>query len=169
LKAAPDHNLSKGDFEMTTTARATPVGNRLKRGFRILIAFAADPDVSIWEKTVKPPGVDGGEPVDTTTQHNVDVRTFAARVLKGITEGQSKVAYDPACYPQLIALINVETWMTVHFPDGSTVDFCGFLRTFVPAEAEEPTQPEATVTFTATNQDPDTGLEQLPVYTAAAT
>lgn len=52
------------------TTRSAPGGTKLGDGFSTKIAFAADADVSLWEKTVTPPGVDGGDAVDTSTMHN---------------------------------------------------------------------------------------------------
>ena len=150
----------------TPVVRQTPVGEKLKDGYQSLIAFAADPDISIWEKTVQPPGLDGGDPVDNTTMHNTSLRTSAPRGLKTMTNSQMTVAYDPQCLLQLLALINVETTITVAFPDGSAWSFYGFLQSFEPAENEEGTQPEATCVIVPTNTDPTTGEEEEPIYTA---
>lgn len=152
---------------MTTTARATPIGRKMNDGYQTLLAFAADPDVSLWEKTVKPPGLDGGDPIDTTTMHNTDLRTFAARALKTLTESSLTCAYDARVYNQALSLINVPGWITVHFPDGDTLDFIGYLRTLeVTGEHSEGEQPEITANITPTNEDPTTGVETLPVWTA---
>lgn len=149
---------------IVVTARSTPVGVRLDDGFSTKIAFEANPDVSIWEKTVKPPGMDGGEAVPTSTMFNTSYRTFAPRTLKTLTPVSMTVAYDPRCYDQLLALINVKTSITVHFPDGSTLGFYGFLQNFEPNECAEGAQPEATCTITPTNTHPTTGAEVAADY-----
>lgn len=136
---------------MTSTARTTPVGTKLNDGFSTQIAFAADPDVGFWERTVKPPGLDGGEPIDITTMFNTTYRTFAPRQLKTLTPITCTVAYDPAVFDQILALINVNGWITVHFPDTSTLDFVGFLKSFEPAENAEGNFPLATITIIPTN------------------
>ncbi len=148
-----------------TTARSTPLGIPLGDGYSTKIAFAADADVSFWEKTVGPPGLDGGDAIETTTMHNSTYRTFGARSLITLSESSTTVAYDPDLYDEAIALINVEGAITVHFPDGSTLDFFGFLRTFEPGDNEEGTQPEATLTIQPTNWDPANNVEAAPVMT----
>lgn len=150
------------------TARQTPVGIKMKDGYQSLIAFAADPDVSFWEKSVTPPGMDGGEPVDNTTMHNTTMRTMGPRSLKTATPSSVTAAYDPVVYDQIIALINVEGLVTIHFPNGDTLDFYGYLKSFTPGELVEGEQPEATIEVVPTNVNPSTGAEHTPNYITAA-
>ncbi len=148
----------------THTARSTPGGKMLKDGYSTKIAFAADPDVSLWEKTVQPPGLDGGDAIDITTMHNTTLRTFAPRSLQTMTEMQLTCAYDPRVMPQLLALINVETTVTVHYPNGDRLSFFGFLKNVDPSENTEGEQPEMTATIVPTNTDPSTGAEEDFAY-----
>lgn len=150
---------------MTTTARGTPTGPYFEDGFQTLIAFAADPDVKLWEKTVKPPGVDGGDPIDITTMHNDDLRTSAPRSLKTLTQATMTVAYAGESYDQIMALINVNGWITAHLPDGSTYDFVGYLKSFEPNGHEEGGFPLANCTIVPTNQL--AGVETPPEFTSA--
>lgn len=152
----------------TPTARSAPAGIHLEDGFSTKITFAADPDISFWEKSVQPPGIDGGDAIEQTTMHSVAWRGMAPRHLRTLTSSQTTVAYDPAVYSQIVELINVETTVTVTFPDGSTLAFFGFLQKFEPADMSEGNQPEATVTITPTNRDPVTGAEAAPVLTSVA-
>ena len=145
------------------TTRSTPVGEFLKDGYQALIAFAADPDVSCWEKSVKPPGVDGGDSINITTMHNVTYRTMSSSPLKTLTEATSKVAYDPALYPQIVALINVEGAITVHFSNGDKLSFFGYLKSFEADDMSEGTQPEATIAIVPTNYEPVAGVEAAAV------
>jgi len=152
-----------------STTRSTPSGKYLDDGYSTKIAFARDADVEFWEKTVKPPGYDGGDAIDTTTMHNVTYRTFAARALKTLTESSLNVAYDPAVYTSILNnLINQEGSITVHFPDGSKLDFYGYLRTFEPADNAEGEFPEATINITPTNWDPVNDVEAAPVLTSVS-
>jgi len=148
-----------------TTTRATPGGIKLDDGYQTLIAFARDTDVSFWEKTVQPPGLDGGDAIDTTTMHNSAYRTFSPRALITLTEAPLVVAYDPNVYNNIIALINREGSITVTFPDGSTLDFYGFLKSFEPQPCAEGEQPEANIVIVPTNYDPANYVEQGPVLT----
>lgn len=153
----------------TVTARGTPAGARLTDGFSTTIAFAADSDASFWEVTITPPGMDGGDPIDNTTMLNTNWRTFAARALKTLTESKITAAYDPLLYSNILDLINVETSITIHFPNSDTLAFYGFLQKFEPGDCKEGEQPTATITIKPTNYDPVAGTEEAPVYTAAGT
>lgn len=149
------------------TARQDPVGIKMDDGYRTLVSFAVDPDASFWEKSITPPGLDGGDEIDTTTMHNDVWRSMAPRALITMTPFQMTVAYDPNVYNLFLSIINVETTVTVWFPDGSTLAFYGFLKSFEPGELVEGTQPEATVNVVPTNADPTTGAEEAPVLTSA--
>ena len=151
-----------------TTARVDPVGIKVDDGYQTLIAFEADPDISFWEKTVQPPGMDGEDKINTTTMHNVTWRTFASRALVSLTEASLTVAYDPDAYNQILAILNVEGSITVHFPDGSTLDFFGFLKNFEVQDHEEGAQPEANIIIEPTNYDPVNNVEAGPVLTSVA-
>lgn len=153
---------------LVTTARLAPNGLELEDGFPTTIAFASDPDVAFWEKTVTPPGLDGGDAIEQTTMHNNRLRTFAARSLITMTEMSLTAAWDPALYEAILDLINVEGSITVHFSNGDTVDFFGYLRVFEPQEMSEGEQPEAQITIQPTNRDPVTHAETEPVWTGTA-
>lgn len=147
----------------TPTARQTPTGQKMDDGFSTKITFAADPDVALWEKSITPPGLDGGDPIDTTTMFNTDLRTKALRQLMEMKESSFTAAYRAGTLPQLIALINVLTVITLTFPNGKTWAFWGGLTKFEPGPLEEGTFPEATCTIAPTNED-TAGNEQLPAY-----
>lgn len=142
--------------------RQTPTGTKLNDGFVTKIAFAAKPNVNLWEKTITPPGLDGGAKIDTTTMFNQLLRTYALRQLKEQTDMSFTCAYDPGVLTDLYALVNVPTTVTVRFPNGRCWSFFGGLTKFEPGALEEGKQPEATVTVVATNQD-TSGNEQSPV------
>lgn len=151
------------------TARTTPAGRKLDEGFPTKIAFSRLPGASFWEKTVQPPGVDGGEPVDITTMHNVAWRTRNPRVLVDLMPHTVKAAYDPNWYNQIVnTLINAKGSVTVRFPDGSTLDYFGYLQKIEPDQIEEGKQPEATLTIVPTNWDYVNNVESPPVLTSVA-
>lgn len=145
------------------TPRGTPTGIKLEDGFSTKITMSLNPTIELWEKTVKPPGLDGGDAVNTTTMHNVTYRTMAPRKLKTLTEITSTCAYDPLCYVDLLSMINRKQTLTVTFPDGTTLAFYGYLKSFEPNDVSEGNMPEATVHFVPTNADPVTGAEQAAV------
>ena len=152
----------------SATARVAPGGLRQLDGFSTLITFETDTNVSLWEMTVTPPGVDGGEAVDTSTMHNTTWRTKHFRDLIELTESSFVAAYDPVVLDQIILLVNVNTTVTITFPDGSTWAFFGGMRKFEPQEITEGEMPRATVTITPTCYDPDNNVEAGPTVVEKA-
>lgn len=152
----------------SATVRSAPAGIKLEDGFSTKITFALDPDISFWEKTVQPPSLDGGDPIDTTTMHNVDWRTKAPRQLITSGDGSSTVAYDPAVYSQILAIVNRPTTITYTLPDGSSYAIYGFLQKFEPSALAEGEMPEATVTIVHTNWDATNRVEAAPVLTSVS-
>lgn len=136
-------------------ARQDPSDNGIKLadGFPTKVALTSDPIIEFWEKTVQPPGIDGGDPIETSTMFNTTWRTMSPRQLKTLTDISIVAAYDPDVYDQIDARLNVETTITVTFPDSSTLAFFGYLRLFEPQDMEEGSQPEANITITPTNWD----------------
>lgn len=123
--------------------------------------------VTFKEKSVQPPGLDGGDAVENSTMRNTTWRTFSPRKLVTATEASIVVAYDPAIYDSIVASLNVNQQITITFPDGSKLAFWGFLKDFQPGELAEGSQPEATITIVPTNQN-SAGEETGPDFTAAA-
>lgn len=151
-----------------TTSRVIPPGIKLLDGFSTVIAFSLDSNVNLWEIGVSPPGVDGGDAIEVTNMHNVTWRTFEPRALYTLTESSFTSFYDPVVYDEVLSLINVRGSVTIHFPDGSTLDFYGYLRVFEPQEIVEGDVPQANVTIQPTNWDPTNNVEAAPVMTSVA-
>lgn len=148
------------------TARGTPTGIPLENSFPIRVTIGANTTVSFWEKEIQPPGYEGGEAIDTTTQFNNQFRGMAPRHLITMTAMKGKAAYDPNVCTQIILLINKKTTITKTWSDGSTLAFYGFLKSFTPSnEAGDGTQPEADFEIQPTNIDPTSGVEEPPVFT----
>ena len=143
------------------------MSKRLDDGYRTLIRFPSQQGtVQFWEKSVVPPGVDAGGETDTTTMHNTTWRTKNPKALKTLTEASATCAYDPAVYPDIVAMAGVNQLITVTFPDGDTLAFWGWLDKFTPGDHVEGEQPTADVTIMPSNQSPtngaETGLEHEP-------
>ena len=152
----------------SATARGTPGGIPLQDGYQTLITFVTNDTIKFWERTVTPPGVDGGDPIERTTMHNTAWRTFGARSLKTLTPVSTTATYDPAVYDEIEALLNVETTVTVTFADGSTIAFYGYLQNFEPSEVSEGSDPECTITIQPTNWDPTNDVEAGPTVVEVA-
>lgn len=148
------------------TERATPDGAMLENGYQALVAFNAAPNVQLWEKEVTPPGIDGGEPIDTMTQHDVTWSTQRPRALKKHTNGSFTAGYDPYILHDPGSIINLEQAITWHYPDGSSETYWGYVKSFVPTGMTDGTMPTATVEIVITNWDPYNCVVAGPVYTA---
>lgn len=140
--------------------------SRLDDGFATLIEFAEDSDVQMWEKEVTPPGVSGGGENDTSTMQNTTWRTKSPKGLISLVEAGAVVAYDPAVYDEIIAMVNVNQQITITFPDDSTLVFWGWIDEFTPNAAVEGEQPTAELKIIPSNQNA-AGTETAPSYTAA--
>lgn len=150
----------------TPTVAGTPAGKRINDGYQTLVTFNADTDISFWIISVTAPGLDGLAPIDGVTMHNVRWRQQFPRRLITLTEFSMTVGYDPIIYTDMLELMNVNTTITVHFPDGSSLAFYGFLHSFKPGALEDGKRPEATISVTPSNADPVDCSEQPPTYTA---
>jgi hypothetical protein len=140
---------------------------RLDDGFSTVISFAEDTSVALYEKSVTPPGVQGGGEIDTTTMLNEVWRTRNPKQLKTLSEASFTAAYGAEVYPEIVALVNVNNLITITFPDGATLEFWGWLDEFMPGELVEGEQPTAEVTLIPSNQTA-AGEEVAPVFTPAA-
>lgn len=148
--------------------RQMPSGYKMPDGYQSEITFQNQPAVQLWEKQIKPPGVDGGEKIDTSTLLNTAWRTASPRHLKTLSDMSCQFAYDPDVLPVIYGLINQEQSITVLFPDGSTLAFWGFLQKFEPGELKEGEFPMAAGTVAVTNWDPTNRVEAGPVFSAGS-
>jgi len=138
----------------------------LNDGHSTILSFANISNVNFLEKEVTPPGADGGGENDITTMRNVRWRTRQSKKLLTLTSLSITVAYDPAIYDDVVDQFQVNQIVTVTFPDGSTLDFYGWIDAFVPGTNVEGEQPTAELTVIPSNQD-DNEQEVAPVYTPA--
>ena len=156
-----------GYFIPPPTARGTPAGNAMTDGFPVKIACVNNPTISFWEKQVTGPGIDGGDPIPTSTMFNQKWHTMASRVLIKSTEASGSAAFEPAVLTAILSIINVNQGWTVTFPNGDTYSFWGWLQSFVPDSYEEGKQPEAKFKINVSNVNPTTELEDGPVLVSA--
>ncbi len=148
------------------TARGAVAGTRLDNGFGILLAFASNPTIEVYEKSVTPPAIDGGEPIDTTTNHNVASMSKAPQCLDEWGDVTVVAAYDPAVLPELQVMTNLPQGITVHYPDATSLSFWGYLRRTEHSALVKGQQPELTLTVVVTNWDPVNCVEAIPVLVA---
>lgn len=149
--------------------RLSPTGFRQEDGHPTFITFSENLALNIFERDVQPPGIDGGDEINTTTQHNEDFRTFAPRSLKTLTPHQVVAAYDVIAYSELFVMVNQRQTITITFPNGSQLSFFGYLKTVDPAALVDGEMPLMTLTIVPTNYDPVNCVEAAPVLTAVGT
>jgi len=119
------------------------------------------------EKEVTPPGVAGGGANDASTMRNETFRTMSPKGLKTLTPVTIVIAYDPALYDEMVAMVNDNQLITITFPDDSTLAFWGWIDEFTPNANIEGEQPTANITIIPSNQDADdNNAEIAPVFTA---
>lgn len=151
-------------------SRTEPAGFKLEDGHQALIAFQVNADAMFWELEVQPPIIDGGDPIETTTQHNAALRTFSPQSLYTLEPHTVRVAYDPCINDEIIdGMVNMNDSITVHYPDGSTFSFWGYLKRFEPDPMVRGEMPTATITVVPTNYDPYNCVEAPPVIVCAGT
>ncbi len=147
------------------TSRVTPVGAHLTEGFSTLVTFAADSDISFWERDVTVQGLDKGDYIDITTMHVTLYRLMAAPTLITVTDGSIEAFYDPVVTDQIIAMIGVETIITYNFSNSDTWDVAGSLKSWIPGPAVAGEAPTCTIEIVATNLV--SGAETAPNYITA--
>lgn len=138
----------------------------LNDGHSTILTFDNISNVNFLEKEVTPPGADGGGENDITTMRNVRWRTRQSKKLLTLTSLSITVAYDPAIMDDVVDQFQVNQLVTVTYPDGSTLDFFGWIDSFVPGTNVEGEQPTAELVVIPSNQDLNEN-EIAPVYTDA--
>ena len=157
----------------TPTARTPPTGGAYKipDGYQSELTFASSPGAWFWEIDPKPPAIDGGEPIDTTTMLNSAWRTMSPQSLKKLDNIALKAAYDPDLINSLVSVLinNPADTITIRFPDHSTWAMYGYLQKWEPDALQIGKMPTATMTVVVTNYDSVNRVEAGPVFTAAGT
>lgn len=103
-------------------------------------------------KTVTPPELDGGGPLDTTDMNNVIMRTSAPKNLLTLGSLKMTVYYDSALVlAQLLVGMQFNCFMVIRFPDGSGWGFWGWMEKFTPHENREGENPLADVEIHPSN------------------
>lgn len=106
------------------------------------------------EKSLTPPGVDGGDAIDTTTMRNNNYKTKAAQSLKEMLNASFTAAYNPEAYNDIVGEINVVQKITVSFPGSlGEIVFWGFVKSFTPNEHTPGEQPTAEIEIVPTSEN----------------
>jgi hypothetical protein len=154
----------------TPTTRTTPTGYKVPEGYQSLVTFSSFPSLNIWEIENKPPAIEVGDPINTTTQHNVTWRTMYLPRLKTLDTITIKFAFDPdIIFTNLLSLIgdNSQT-ITFTYPQNAILCFYGGLQKVEFDVFKEKEFPTGTMTVVPTNWDSVNKVEAGPVMTPAA-
>lgn len=146
----------------------SPAGVRLDEGHGTIITFGNADTLSIWEVETQPPGIDGGDPVVTTTHRNTTWDTFNPRVLKTLTPANCTGAYASDKLANIMQQINRNQVITVTFRTGASIAFYGYLRSFTPEPLVEGQQPRASFVVQPTNQN-TSNAETAPTFGTTST
>lgn len=146
----------------SATTRITPSGRKLGKGGPCYITSASDPNIDIFEASLKPPGYKLDDRKDTTTSYNVRYRTFSpGRLLTG-KDVVVQAGYDPDQQDDIWTLMGVRDTETVTLASGTKIAFYGWLDDLEFNDHKEEDDPMATLTYGQGNQDWTTCVEAGP-------
>ena len=145
----------------------------LTQGHGTKIYFTTTPILWFEEKSITPPAIDGGEPINTTVDvagtQRVSLSAPRAKVKMG-TNINLTVAYDPRVYnfySELNRAIGLNQYIRCQFPDNSQLRFLGWIQSFSASAMQEGEQPEASVSITISNFNLDTNSPEAPVFSSS--
>lgn len=127
--------------------------NHLQDGFSTVFNFSLVPAISLWERRVKPPAIDGGGPIEEATMYSESWRVRSPKSLATLTEMTATCAYRVQAYSEFFVNMQQIGIMTVTFPDGSTLVFHAWLDKFDPQELVEGESPNVVITIFPSMQD----------------
>jgi hypothetical protein len=111
-------------------------------GHGIRIVFV-NGGVTVYEKNVTPGGIEGGDPIDITTNDNTSLRSFAPRTLATETPINLEVTYNQTDKAALEALANTSDDIRTEYPDNTTELTSGWIRSVIANQATSGEQPTA--------------------------
>lgn len=140
-----------------------------KDGFKTLVTIAGISAV-FEEIGVTPPALDAGGSIDQTTMRNTRWRTAQGKSLITLGNFSVRVAYDARAYAQIVPILGSNRFITVTFPDNSTLTFYAIIDKFTPDESVEGERPEATIEFIPSNlTTANPPAESAPVFATGTT
>lgn len=110
--------------------------------------------ISVYEKNVTPGGVEGGDPIDITTNDNTSQRSFAPPRLTSPTPTNLEVTYDETDLAALEAAVDQSDTIRIEWPDDTTRAKVGWLRSVTPNQATEGEQPTAALVVEYEGEQP---------------
>lgn len=145
--------------------------NILESGYPTILTFTTVPSIPLYEKSIKPFGLDAGGSTDVTTMRtpvNPGLREMAAKKLATLTNATVTWAYKESVWApaNLIAMLRINQLVTMTFPNGMQYAVWAFLDKAEPGELSvEEAQPTIEGTLAPTNRN-SSGVSTAPAYTA---
>lgn len=141
----------------------------LKDGFKILIAINGISG-QFEEIEVTPPSMSSGGGIDQTTMRNSRYRTMLGKALITLEPVSIKVAFDPKVIAQMHQFLGTNRYVTITFPDGSTLVFYAIINSFTFDSFKEGERPEGTLELVPSNMSTAaTPVETAPVFATGTT
>lgn len=124
-------------------------------GFRTLITFSNMNNLQFAEVNVKPFGLDGRGPIDTTSMRNLKYVTKWPKQLIDLTPIQSDCQWVPALLPQLKTFVLlVNQLIAIQMPTGDVLEFYGWVDKAEPQAQKEGEVPIIQFTIIPSNINP---------------
>lgn len=140
--------------------------DELQDGFVSRITFSADDTVEVKSISAKPPGFAGSGGISQTTMENVQWMTQLPGALIKVSDMTEVVAYAPAAFVKIAAMMLVNQLIGWEWPNGKFGSLWGWIETFEPGELTIGGKPTGTVTILVSCID-DTGAEIGPSHNLA--
>lgn len=144
----------------------------LKDGYQTL--FTAAVIVAKMYKVISltPPALDGRGSIDQTNMESEITTQKSAKSLIDVGNFNITIAYDSKNYDftdvnSFAFWLNINGLMTLTFPDGTSVNFWGYINAFRPGENSEGNRPTAVLEIIVTNEN-NADVQILPDWNPAA-
>lgn len=142
---------------------------KLQDGFKTLIAISGI-TAHFEEIEVTPPELDSTGAIEQTTMRNSRYRTKLGKALITLGMVSVTVAYDPKVIGQVQNILGTNRYVTITFPDGSTLGFYGIINKFTPDALKEGERPQATLEIDPSNMSTaNPPVEAAPVFATGTT
>lgn len=126
----------------------------LRDGFKTLIGFQLLPGAGgtdYHEVELALPEIDGRGGIDQTSMRNTVYTTEIPKYLVTFGEFRGTFMYSAAFYVGLTGLLNRNQLLSIQLPDGTVLQFWGWVSKATPSSLKEGERPTLDVTFRVSN------------------
>jgi hypothetical protein len=139
----------------------------LHDGYLCRLSFDLDADVKLNVISFKPPALMGPGPIEQTTMENLNYHTQAPGALLKVGDMTCKVAYAPALFADIKAMMLINQKIDWLWPNNVSGRVWGWIENFEPDELAINQRPTASLLIHISNLDTTTtaaGVEIAPVF-----